>query len=90
MSLRLQNIFNVSYLNIFYFILNTMHIEAWSTYMKNDMTIFFPSSPLEPTNTMAYYKIKFIEYWIQNCLIPPNKEASELFKGIIEIEKSIF
>ena len=38
---------------------------------------------------MAYYKIKFIKYWIQNCLIPPNKEASELFKGtgIIEIKK---
>ena len=34
---------------------------------------------------MAYYKIKFIEYWIQNCSIPPNKEASELFKDIIEI-----
>ena len=39
---------------------------------------------------MAYFKIKFIEYWIQNCLIPPNEEASELFKGIMEIKKSIF
>ena len=42
------------------------------------------------THNVAYFKIKFIEYWIKNCLIPPNKEASELFKGIMEIKKSIF
>ena len=54
------------------------------------MTFFFilPSSSVVAfTHIVAYFKIKFIEYLIQNCLIPPNKEASELFKGIMEIKK---
>ena len=56
--------------------------------MKNDIWHFFYILPLSSVIAFrAYFKIKFIEYWIQNCLIPPNKEASELFKGIMKIKK---
>ena len=62
-------------------------------YEKWHMTIFFilsSSSVIAFTHNVAYFKIKFIEYWIQNCLIPPNKEASELFKGIMGIKKNLY